>query len=273
MSMPMDRPKAARMALYAALVESVWDTQVKPNPNAPLRQLPGWTLKGRIMADDDLDVVQSLRSAFNLGQDNCFYGLLLARADEDPDKDFEIGDLLALIRGTGSDKEWLLDACAVPEGLQATAVRPGGLVPQGFHSIYQSMVYIDADTGTDHGPLAHALSDVAAASGKSLTVIGHSLGAALVAYLAYDLATPPVACADVTSYMFASPNPGDPSFAAAFKDKVGRYNVIDWSADLVPQVPPLPFVPLLNNATSGGKTIRRDDSTKRSGCRHRWLGA
>lgn len=248
MAMPQDRQQAARMAIYAAQIESIWDDHFKSNSNAPLPTVPGWNVLGQIRADDDLDFVQSLRSAFNLGQDDCFYGLLLERADADPNVDFNVGDLLVLVRGTGSDKEWLLDALALPEGLKATAKRPGGLVPEGFHSIYSSMVYVDA-AGRDLGSVAHALSDVVTSKGKPVTVIGHSLGAALVAYLAYDLATPPVACPNVTSYMFASPNPGDADFASAFKEAVTKYLVVDWSADIVPKVPPVPFVSLINNAT------------------------
>jgi pimeloyl-ACP methyl ester carboxylesterase len=241
------------MALYAAQVEDIWDNQIKGRPAAAMPSLPGWDVLGQLRADDDLDLAQSLRSAFNLPQDVCFYGLLLRRADGG-DPDFDKGDYLAMVRGTGSNKEWFLDACAFPEKLKAAAARPGGLVPAGFHSIYQSMVYIDAG-GADRGPAAHALSDVVALADKPLTVVGHSLGAALVAYLAYDLATPPVPCSKVNSYMFASPNPGDAGFAAAVKQNVQQYTVVNWSCDVVPKLPPVPFCPLLNNAAAGGSQV------------------
>lgn len=48
------------------------------------------------------------------------------------------------------------------------------------------------------------------------------------------------------SYMIACSNPGDQDFVAGFKKTVPSYAVVNWSADLVPKVPSLPFVPLLD---------------------------
>jgi hypothetical protein len=255
---PMQRLKASRMALYAATAEDLFDDSVQRANRAP-PQIVGvpiggvvnngdWTLFGQFRADDDVDLVQSLRTVFDLGQDDFFYGLILERQSPDPNGDFAVGDLLAMVRGTGTQKEWLLDACAAPESDITTQHPSAGVVPDGFYSIYKSMEVLDV-LGNALGSAAHALADIVQSQKAGLTIVGHSLGAALVAYLTYDVADligPEVAKDKLDSYMIACPNPGDRDFAAGFKSVVPSYTVVNWSADLVPKVPPLPFIPLLD---------------------------
>lgn len=253
---PVQQLKASRMALYAATAEDLFNGVTRASRQPPpidgvmIGGAPNdgnWTLFGQFRADDDIDLVQSIRTAFDLGQDNFFYGVILQRQSEDPAGDFAVGDLLATIRGTGTDKEWLLDFCAAPES-DVTRMHPiAGLVPDGFYSIYKSMEMLDK-TGKPLGSAAHALADILESNDGRLTIVGHSLGAALVAYLTYDVADltgPDIGKATLDSYMIACPNPGDQEFAAGFKRAVPSYTVVNWSADLVPKVPPVPFVPLL----------------------------
>ncbi len=271
---PIQRLKAARMALYAATVEDLFTTVRRGNrapPNIAGVSIGGvvndgnWTILGQFRADDDLDLVQSLRTAFDLGQDNFFYGLLLVRQSEDPAKDFNIGDMLALIRGTETAKEWLLDACASPESDITRRHPQAGLVPDGFYSIYRSMEFLD-QTGRPRGAAAHALADLLARPEERLTIVGHSLGAAEVAYLTYDVADligRARADAALESFMIASPHPGDQDFAAGFKRAVPAYTVVNWCRDIVPALPPFPFTDLLGGIAENSRqrvvTITAED--------------
>lgn len=263
---PEQRLKASRMALYAATAEDLFGTVRRGDRAAPpidgvsiggVVNHGNWTLFGQFRADDDVDLVQSLRTAFGLGQDDYFYGLILMRQSPDPKSDFVAGDLLAMIRGTDTAKEWLLDLCAAPESDVTTQHPLAGLVPDGFYSIYKSMDFLNA-TGITLGSAAHALADILASHTGRLTIVGHSLGAVQVAYLSYDVADLigfETAKTRLDCYMIASPNPGDRDFAAGFKSAVPSYTVINWNADMVTKVPPVPFTPLLNGVPATSQNV------------------
>jgi hypothetical protein len=260
------RLRTSRMALYAATAEDLFvgavvtsrGSRTPPVINGVLiggvLNEGNWTIFGQLRADDDIDLVQSLRTAFDLPQDDYFYGLILER--QVADEDFAVGDLLVIVRGTGTGKEWLLDFCVLPETDISTAHALAGVVPEGFYSIYKSMELLDK-TGTALGQAAHAIADFMLARPQMrLTIAGHSLGAALVSYLAFDVATllGPQAVRRLDSYMIACPNPGDRLYATGFKAAVPSYTVVNWSADLVPKVPPFPFGPLLDGAVQATST-------------------
>jgi len=160
------------------------------------------------------------------------------------------GVYVIAIRGTASLAEWVINTrCALVPHPSNANVR----VEQGFSSIYSTMRYVPA-TGApdpDAGNVLPALiGDLKEAIGANPVLItGHSLGAAIATYLAYDL-TPALSPGQVRACFFASPYPGDQGFAAAFdkvfQDNGGRYVVINNTADKVPQLPPkeLGFAPL-----------------------------
>jgi triacylglycerol lipase len=87
-----------------------------------------------------------------------------------------------------------------------------------------------------------------AVGGAKVMVVGHSLGAALATYLTYDLARPDIGklAGDVSGWFFAPPRPANQAFADRFAVVVSTYFVVNWGRDLVPTVPPPPFVPLSN---------------------------
>jgi len=64
----------------------------------------------------------------------------------------------------------------------------GGIVAEGFYSYYQTMVF-SAPNGDKIGTAAHALAHLIPEDNARIFITGHSLGSALVSYLAYDLAS------------------------------------------------------------------------------------
>src|SRR6185437_5634308 len=129
-----------------------------------------------------------------LGDRTVFYGWLL-RHQVSP------GTFLCLIRGTKDLIEWAEDA----EGVPVEAPGVPGKVEQGFHGIYTSM-RLRHPGGSDM-PLVSAIEAIVGLG--TVTVAGHSLGAALATYLAADLADTARLGDRVTARIYCSPRPGD----------------------------------------------------------------
>jgi pimeloyl-ACP methyl ester carboxylesterase len=257
--MALDMLKAGRMALYAADAECLFDTLADGDhhgcPVLPadfgkkfgLLQASDWEIVGQIRCNDDLRIIQFLKRHLDIGQNNFFYGFLLRRASR-PNADFAVGDYLAMVRGTIEKIEWLLDATATADGFSPQPHHIAGVVPSGFYSIYKSMTLRDL-TGRELGDAATAIGNAANQENRPVTVVGHSLGSALATYLTFDLANEVHDPANnLHSFVVASPNPGDLAFDKKFRERVPRYNVVNWSRDLVPRVPPPPFFALLNGS-------------------------
>jgi len=93
-----------------------------------------------------------------------------------------------VIRGTDDFVEWVEDgefppipyAPQIPLPARQTPI----LVEQGFWTLYASMQLI-SPTGAALGALAPAITNTAGSTGM-VTVVGHSLGAALATYLTLD---------------------------------------------------------------------------------------
>jgi hypothetical protein len=259
--MSVNTQKAARMALYAADAECLFDTIASsnargiptlPNPCAPpfaLINAADWEAVAQIRCDDDLRVLQFLRNRVGLGQNNFFYGFLVRRTGAG-DGDFPAGDFLVMVRGTIEPQEWVLDAVATPELFAQQIHHLAGFVPSGFFSIYKSMTLVDLN-GKSLGDAATAIGNVVNLDNKRLTVVGHSLGSALATYLTIDLAGE-VHAPDthLDTYVIASPHTGSVDFVKKFRERVPNYNVVNWARDAVPQLPPVPYVPLLNGSPS-----------------------
>jgi pimeloyl-ACP methyl ester carboxylesterase len=247
---PQARSKAAAFAIYAASAEEVFPAAEAAGEKAPpLDGSPlevAWQCLWQFRADDDTYWVQHLRNLLGVKEDNLYYGLLLRCTQALPDIGYKIGDLLVIIRGTETDKEWLLNFNAVAVPCNTVAHPQGGLVHDGFYSIYRSLAAWD-DKGDEFQNAAALLAEELRPDGPQLTVVGHSLGAALVSYLIYDIADAVRTTGGdiagrlsrLNAYMFASPNPGDPVFVQGLQAAVPSYAVIDWSRDVVPKVPPI----------------------------------
>ena len=185
-----------------------------------------------------------------------FYGLIAQRLSSP-------NEYVLAIRGTGNLTEWLDDAAS----MVLVPLPNWGQVAYGFNRIYQTLRVVDASPsvaadakleraqapGTFAQQVAATLERHAAPSPgqdkslaqaarppKSLSVTGHSLGAALATlYVAENAAsteeTIPLVCT------FASPRVGDTTFAQKFDElSAASWRIVN-ELDVVPKVPFIGF--------------------------------
>lgn len=145
----------------------------------------------------------------------------------------DAGNVVIAIRGTHGIHEWLHDFryFAVP----CPFLPDAGHTEDGFTEVYMSL-----RVGSHHD--SPRVRDAIAAMTfpqpvKSLTVCGHSLGAALATLLALDLATN-TQYKDVSLFTYASPRTGDSKFAEVFNQFVPKTIRIANRSDLITEVPP-----------------------------------
>lgn len=146
------------------------------------------------------------------------------------------GEMVAVIRGTETINEWLHDFAFlfVPNPIHAG----GGMTEDGFTAIYRSM-RLGADPNS---PAAiSAISNLVKAGGiSSITVTGHSLGAALATLLSLDVGLNS-GVAQTTCYTFASPRVGEQFFQHTYDSVVPDSYRIYNRPDVVPQTPVYPY--------------------------------
>ncbi len=192
----------AFLALYAEDAFSAARSAVQADLTtvaADPRLAPDWTVRATLTAVDDVP---------GIGRADVFYGWLLERA----------GRFVLAIRGTADAEEWAIDS----EWWPRTVVGVPGIVEDGFWSVAETLK-LNGKPLTDP---AHEF--------EAVTVVGHSLGAALATYAALELAE---LGATVTARMIASPHPGNGDFAHGFAATVPDHVVYVNTADLVPKVP------------------------------------
>lgn len=190
------------------------------DPAPDPRLAPDWVLRGYLTAQD---VVMHPFSWLDLGPRVC-YGFL-AESVSQP------GEFLAVIRGTADATEWYIDAKF------ARIEHPaGGKAELGFYSVFQTMRYQPAVlAGPRDSPVGQGISE--AVGQGSITVIGHSLGAAVATFVTLDLAKDQAMGARVKGRFFASPRPGDLAFADTFAAHVPDAVAYARILDEVPKVP------------------------------------
>ncbi|RDS83544.1 lipase family protein [Dyella monticola] len=222
-------PVAAKHALLAMYAEDMLGGQGSLAPPIDPRCSGEWTLLGHLVAKNALLCGQKLQ----LG-DAAYYGFVAVNKND-------ATNLIAVVRGTELAVEWLENF----EGLLID--RPGiGWVEQGFDSIYGAMSYVAlnaAPAAAAQAPAAAAIANVLPA-GSTVTVIGHSLGAALASYLMLDLATVPQRSYRVEGSLFACPRAGSQDFVQRVDQAIDAYRVYNYMRDLVPHVPPSLPLPL-----------------------------
>lgn len=143
-------------------------------------------------------------------------------------------DFYIAIRGTDSIWEWIQDAKFFPRLFPNV---PGsGLTEDGFTDMYLSFSF------TPGSPTGSFITDLLGkiAGAASVTVAGHSLGAALATLLALDLSNGNTSL-NPTLYTLASPRVGDLIFHHLFEHAVPSCYRIYNRLDIVPQVPPPPL--------------------------------
>jgi hypothetical protein len=146
----------------------------------------------------------------------------------------EAGNVVIAIRGTHGVHEWIHDL--LYEAVPCPFLPDAGYTEDGFTDVYLSL-----RVNAEHG--ATRLVDYVAQMEfprplKSLTVCGHSLGAALATLLALDLAAN-TRYKNPALYTFASPRTGDERFAEVFNRLVPNTYRIANRKDLVTEVPPI----------------------------------
>ena len=133
------------------------------------------------------------------------------------------GEAFVCIRGTHFLSEWLKDADLPLVKCRFRA--DAGRAHIGFQAIYQTIQQSILDL-------------LGEAKGKSVTVLGHSLGAALATLCALDEKVAAVAGAlPAHVFPFASPRVGDGDFREVFNGLVSDCIRIVNKPDLVPHVP------------------------------------
>ena len=220
----MNQPSRSEAAKLALLILYAMDqfiaepSSLAPAPDPRLAR-DGWEVLGYLTAKDSL----WRRGALVDFGDTVCYGYLARRVD-DP-KSFAVA-----IRGTNGILEWIEDGQFLP-----VAHPVAGTVEAGFFGIYSSMEF--CPVGGTHPLPAAAAIDALVGDGH-LIVLGHSLGAPLATYLAFDLASTAYLGNRVQAALFASPRPGNADFGAAFDVRLaGAYQLWNYSLDVVPHVP------------------------------------
>ena len=128
-------------------------------------------------------------------------------------------------------------------------------MPAGFYGIYEvplgaaaTVSPTTAATGITQKIRSLQTANQRTAEDASVTVVGHSLGAAVAAYLSYGLAKNSD-FAQVNAYLLATPHPGDRTYAEHFTGTGVNCVSVAYERDPVPTVPPPLYVPLAETVT------------------------
>lgn len=172
------------------------------------------------------------------------------------------GHVVVTIRGTSGVWEWMHDAAflALPCGITTAA----GFTEDGFTAVYGSLT----DTNQKGSvPLRQSLDELVFEHPvTSLSVCGHSLGAALATLLGFDIAANSTKFDDVNVYTFASPRVGDMIFARRYNELVKRNWRIHNRCDIVPNLPPI--APIIYEHVGGGFELIPNDVVLEVRCEH-----
>ncbi len=197
-------------------IELMYQNPAIAHPALPISAAKTWRLRAYLSA---LDALWRPRGRMAFGSQRVFYGALLESVDAP-------GQFVIAIRGTEGLIEWAEDS-----EFELVKHPEVGNVEAGFFGLYGTFQCEPADSSDGAQP---ALDGLRAILGRNpVTVIGHSLGAALATYLAYDLA----ASNPVRARLFCSPRPGDTVFASGFAQRVRDHTVYVYKPDIVPDVP------------------------------------
>ena len=182
------------------------------------------------------EVLHQLRSKDNIifDSNDCYFGLVLqAKEVLGP---ICVGDIVVVLKGTSNFEELISDAASL--FMTDDGDTPGD-VALGFWKMYRHLHVADLNNNKPFDQ-EHAAETIGRMYGsKNIFVVGHSLGAALSTYLAYDLINPKmgVPARNILPYMFASPRTGTHSHVRNYREKVPFYNLTNYEHDVVPKLP------------------------------------
>jgi hypothetical protein len=199
----MNQKEDAALGLLCQAAYYLRGSVERPPSSVPLPI--GWDIKGYLSAQDSI--------CGQLGE-RVYYGYLAQSRLN--------GEFVAAIRGTIDMIEW------GENGEFALKSHPvAGKVETGFDGIYRTLQL-------DHWPADAGIFRHVGTTAR-LTVVGHSLGAAIGTYLTFDYARIPAT--RVRARLFASPHPGNAAFVTAFDSTVADYVAYAYDLDVVPRVP------------------------------------
>lgn len=206
---------------YASLVQMAENVLPAQDDVSLVRQLAtiGWnyqtTIHGNELATD---------ISPHTGEDVSYGFLAVSGAKE----------LVVALRGTATIWEWIHDLSflLVPSPIPGLS----GMTEDGFTSIFRSLTTRNQQGSANLMNAIRALLDSGVAA--SVTVCGHSLGAALATLVAANVALD-TTVRSPTLYTFASPRVGEHLFARSFNAIVPASFRVANRQDLVPQLPPV----------------------------------
>lgn len=227
-------------ANYAKLVIYSWDMCnpnlhcLSPTPD-PRLSVSGWNVIGYVSGGNSILIpidrgLNKRLQANTAKEDQVCYGYV-AKNDK--------GDVVVAIRGTDGILEWLDDIDFLPKSPKPPAK---GMVDSGFYDIYQSLKYHEIGSADTSTSLVDGIANI---SCSSMTILGHSLGAALGTYLIADIVIR-IGNQKSSACLFASPKPGDSNFADYFSTQVLQYRNYIYINDIVPTLPPIGYSSLYN---------------------------
>jgi hypothetical protein len=147
-----------------------------------------------------------------------------------------LGNVVVAIRGTDGIFEWLQDIRFLL--VKCPILAGAGSTEDGFTAVYESL-RVARDLASKR--LVDALPDLAFPRAvTSMTICGHSLGAAVATLLALDVGAN-TKFANPTAYTYASPRTGDPSFVDTYNQLVPNTYRFANRLDLVPKLPAPPL--------------------------------
>jgi hypothetical protein len=142
------------------------------------------------------------------------------------------GNVVVALRGTDGILEWAQDSkfLAVP----CPCLPGSGFTEDGFTAVYESLRIAQDSSSTRLVDALPALTYPRAVT--SMTICGHSLGAAIATLLALDVAAN-TKFTHLTIYTYASPRTGDPSFVDTYNQLVPYTYRFANRFDIVPKLP------------------------------------
>jgi triacylglycerol lipase len=200
--------------------------QIVPRPEPRIAAL-GFDVVGHLIAQDVLIpplTAPTGQRKLSLRPTTVFFGFL-ARSQADPTR------YVAAVRGTNGFAEWAINGefFSVP-----WPAAPGATVEQGFSDIYNTMTLVDLNGAQVGTKAADGIAQVVA--GGTVTVCGHSLGAAIATYLSFDVVDGPLGNR-ASACLFASPRTGDQAWTNGYRTRIQTYRLINYVLDVVPYVP------------------------------------
>ncbi len=247
--MPITDQQAVDYGFLVAFAEGMYVPGSVTPHDEPRIAAAGWDVVGHFLAFDSIlpdpsAAPPGVPATMQLGQ-KVFYGFL-ARHHADPTR------YAAAIRGTSGFAECAIDADFLPLALPAPAT-----VEKGFWSIYASMTLVGL-AGAAIG--VNAADGIASVVGDAtVTICGHSLGAAIATYLSFDVAE--LMGARASACLFASPRTGNRAWTAAYAAEVSTYRLTNYLLDVVPYVP-FDAPPAFQYSTLPGAEILRPSTAQ-----------